>query len=189
MNLYDTDIWREMKSGRIYEATHPALIAELKRMRGELWELNQINPLDEERLYAKFREILGFMGSDVMINLPFRCDYGKNISIGDYTIINFNITILDEADVNIGKHVFIGPNVSLYTPCHPTEPELRNSGCEWSLPITIEDNVWIGGSTTILPGVTIGEGSTIGAGSVVARSIPPRSIAVGNPCKVIKTAP
>ena len=99
----------------------------------------------------------------------------------------FIVTILDEGKVTIGNHVFIGPNVSLYTACHPTDPIERRKGTEWTKPITIGNDVWIGGNVTILPGVTIGNGSTIGAGSVVIRDIPEGSIAVGNPCRVVKT--
>ena len=99
---------------------------------------------------------------------------------------NFNFTVLDEAPVTIGDDCFIGPNVSIYTACHSTDPVERNSRREWAEPVTIGDNVWIGGSVTILPGVTIGDNVTIGAGSVVTKDIPSNSIAVGNPCKVIK---
>ena len=97
-----------------------------------------------------------------------------------------NFTVLDEAPVTIGDDCFIGPNVSIYTACHSTDPVERNSRREWAEPVSIGNNVWIGGSVTILPGVTIGDNVTIGAGSVVPKDIPSNSIAVGNPCKVIK---
>ena len=99
---------------------------------------------------------------------------------------NFNFTVLDEASVNIGDDCFIGPNVSIYTACHSTDPIERNSRQEWAKPVTIGDNVWIGGSVTILPGVTIGDNVTIGAGSVVVADIPSNCVAVGNPCKVVR---
>lgn len=99
---------------------------------------------------------------------------------------NFVFTVLDEGRVIIGDNAFIGPNVSLYTPCHPTTPKERNTGVQWAKPIKIGNSVWIGGSVTILPGVSIGDNCTIGAGSVVTKDIPANSIAVGNPCRVVK---
>lgn len=99
---------------------------------------------------------------------------------------NFVFTVLDEVRVIIGDNAFIGPNVSLYTPCHPTTPKERNTGVQWAKPIKIGNSVWIGGSVTILPGVSIGDNCTIGAGSVVTKDIPANSIAVGNPCRVVK---
>ena len=99
---------------------------------------------------------------------------------------NFVFTVLDEVRVIIGDNAFIGPNVSLYTPCHPTTPKERNAGVQWAKPIKIGNSVWIGGSVTILPGVSIGDNCTIGAGSVVTKDIPANSIAVGNPCRVVK---
>ena len=120
------------------------------------------------------------------MNQPFRCDYGSNIYIGEGFFANFNLTILDEAEVRIGDNVFIGPNVSIYTACHPLDAETRNRLVEWSEPVKIGANFWIGGSVTILPGVTIGDNVVIGAGAVVAKDIPSNTVAVGNPAKIIK---
>ncbi len=126
----------------------------------------------------------------VLIRGPIYVDYGFNVHFGKNIIINFDCTILDCAIVTIGDNAFIGPNVKIYAATHSTSPEKRNAErakVEWiGKPINIEKNCWIGGGTIILDGVTIGEGSTIGAGSVVTESIPPNSIAVGNPCKVVK---
>ncbi len=133
------------------------------------------------------RTLLGKTGGRFHFNQPFRCDYGCNISIGENFFANFELTILDEAMVTIGDNVFIGPNVSIYTACHPVDPEQRRLGVQWAEPVTIGNDVWIGGGTIILPGVTVGDGTTIGAGSVVSRSIPPRSLAVGGPCRVVRT--
>ena len=132
--------------------------------------------------------LLGHIADDnILINQPFYCDYGKQISVGKRFFANFNFIVLDEAPVTIGDDCFIGPNVSIYTACHSTDPVERNSRRKWAEPVSIGDNVWIGGSVTILPGVTIGDNVTIGAGSVVTKDIPSNSIAVGNPCKVVKT--
>ena len=110
----------------------------------------------------------------------------KHIRLGKRFFANFNFTVLDEAYVTIGDDCFVGPNVSIYTACHDTDPLKRNSREEWAEPVTIGDNVWIGGNTTILPGVTIGSNVTIGAGSVVVKDIPDNCVAVGNPARVIK---
>jgi maltose O-acetyltransferase len=127
------------------------------------------------------------MADDKAIILqPFFCDYGKHISVGKRFFANFNFTVLDEAPVTIGDDCFIGPNVSIYTACHSTDPVARNTRQEWAKPVCIGNNVWIGGSVTILPGVTIGDNVTIGAGSVVVKNIPSNSIAVGNPARVVK---
>ena len=126
------------------------------------------------------------MGRNVVILSPFFCDYGTQISIGDDTYINFNMTVLDEAPVTIGSHVFIGPGCSLLTAVHPLDALERNKGIEKALPITIGDNVWLGGNVTVLPGVTIGEGSVIGAGSVVTRSVPPHTVCAGNPARILR---
>ena len=117
---------------------------------------------------------------------PLRVDYGYNITIGDGSWVNFGLTALDVAPIVIGADVLIGPNCSLYTAIHPTEPGPRRAKWESSAPITLEDNVWLGGSVVVCPGVSIGENSIIGAGAVVTRSIPPNSVAVGNPARVIK---
>ena len=126
------------------------------------------------------------MGEGVDIRPPLRVDYGHNISIGDASWANYGLTVLDVAPVVIGTDVLIGPNCSLYTAIHPTEPGPRRAKWESSAPITIEDNVWLGGSVVVCPGVTIGENSIIGAGAVVTRDIPANCIAVGNPARVIK---
>ena len=133
-----------------------------------------------------FRSIVGKCGEKFHVNQPFRCDYGCNILIGNNFFANFNLTILDEAIVEIGDNVFIGPNVSIYTACHPLDPEARNTGVEWAEPVTIGNSVWIGGSAVILPGVTIGDNSVVGAGAVVTRDVPSGVVVAGNPARIIK---
>lgn len=117
---------------------------------------------------------------------PIYCDYGQTIKFMKNVFVNNNCTFLSCAEIVIGENTFIGPNVQLYTAVHPTNPEKRITGIESSKPITIGKDCWLGGGVIVLPGVEIGEGSTIGAGSVVTKNIPQRSVAVGNPCKVIK---
>lgn len=186
MNRNTDDIWAQMVAGEVYDASHPGLIERLLVTRKRLQQFNNIDADDFEAQHRILREVLGACGRDFTILQPFHCDYGTNVRIGDRFFANYNLTILDEGQVTIGNDVFIGPNVSIYTACHPTDPAERNTRVEWSRPVTIGDNVWIGGSVTILPGVTIGSDTTIGAGSVVTRDIPSGVVAAGNPARVIK---
>lgn len=177
----------KMLAGMEYDALDAELQKELQATREALHEFNSLSPSETVRMREILKGLLGFTGDDdFIINQPFRCDYGSQISIGKRFFSNFNFTVLDEARVTIGDDCFIGPNVSIYTACHSTDPVERNSRKEWARPVTIGNNVWIGGSVTILPGVTIGNNVTIGAGSVVVADIPSDTIAVGNPCRVIK---
>ena len=176
-----------MLAGMIYSAVDEELIKELEVTREKIFEYNSLRPSEAQRMKEIIKDLFGHVGDDAfLINQPFRCDYGKQISIGKRFFANFNFTVLDEARVTIGDDCFIGPNVSIYTACHSTDPIERNTRQEWAKPVTIGHNVWIGGSVTILPGVIIGDNVSIGAGSVVVKDIPSNSVAVGNPCKVIK---
>lgn len=180
------EIWAMMTSGEIYDATHPGLVEKLINVRDKIWEYNSLKPSQIEEQKNILRKLLGTCGENFHINQPFRCDYGSNIHLGENFFANFNLTILDEAEVRFGKNCFIGPNVSIYTACHPHDPIDRAKGLEWAEPVIIGDDVWIGGSVTIVPGVRIGNNVIIGAGSVVTRDIPDDVVAVGNPAKIIK---
>lgn len=184
--MQDKSIWNRMLGGEMYNAADPYLIERLEKTRELLHEFNLLPPSRKDELKALLQRVLGAYGENFHFNQPFRCDYGSNIYIGENFFANFNLTILDEAEVRIGDNCFIGPNVSIYTACHPIETELRNQLLEWAEPVIIGNNVWIGGSTTMLPGVTIGDDVVIGAGSVVAKDIPSRTVAVGNPARVIR---
>ena len=176
-----------MLAGMVYSATDKELFDELNEVKEIIHRYNALSPSETTARYAILKGLLGHTADDdFIINQPFYCDYGKQISIGKRFFANFHLTILDEAKVTIGDDCFIGPNVSIYTACHSTDPIERNTRNEWARPVTIGNNVWIGGSVTILPGVTIGNNVTIGAGSVVTKDIPDSTVAVGNPCKVIK---
>ncbi len=179
-------VWDDMVSGREYDATHPYLLERLNATKDRIWEYNKMRPSMLKERNELLRSLLGKSDGDTFINQPFYCDYGSNIRVGRRFFANFNFTVLDEAPVTVGDNCFIGPNVSIYTACHSTDPIERNSRREWAKPVTIGDNVWIGGSVTILPGVTIGSNVTIGAGSVVVKDIPDGCVAVGNPCRVVK---
>ena len=178
----------KMLAGEIYSAVDIQLLDELAAAREMIHDYNLLHPSENGKKLELLKGLLGYIADDaIIINQPFYCDYGKHICVGKRFFANFNFTVLDEARVTIGDDCFIGPNVSIYTACHSTDPVERNTRREWAKPVRIGDNVWIGGSVTILPGVTIGDNVTIGAGSIVTKNIPSNSIAVGNPCKVIKT--
>ena len=180
----------KMLSGQLYSAVDAQLLEELGAVKEVIHRYNALRPSDNEGKFSILKDLLGWIGDDaIIVNQPFYCDYGKQIRVGKRFFANFNFTVLDEAPVTIGDDCFIGPNVSIYTACHSTDPVERNSRREWAEPVTIGDNVWIGGSVTILPGVSIGDNVTVGAGSVVTRDIPSNVVAAGNPCRVIKKLP
>ena len=175
-----------MKAGCWLHAVCPSIGAELHRAEELCFRLNQLPPGRREEREAILRELFGHLGEGCTLHSPFHCDFGTQIRIGDGFVGNFNLTILDEAPVTIGDRVLIGPNVGIYTVSHALLPDERAEGIMRSLPVRIGNDVWIGGHAVIMQGVTIGDGAVIGAGSVVTRDIPPRVIAVGNPCRVLR---
>ena len=175
-----------MLAGLPYKAWLDGLSEERAECKELIYDYNNLRPSERERKFELIKKILGKTGDYVNIEAPFHCDYGKNIEVGEEFFANYNFTVLDVAKVTIGDYAQIAPNVSIYTAGHPLHPESRNSGYEYGIPVTIGNNVWIGGNTVILPGVTIGDNVVIGAGSVVTKDIPDNMIAAGNPCKIIR---
>ena len=175
-----------MLAGLPYKAWLDGLEEERFVCKKKLFEFNQLLPKEKDMIPRMLKNILGKTGNNIWIEVPFHCDYGWNIEVGENFFANYNLTILDVGKVNIGNNVQIAPNVSIYTAGHPVHPDSRNTGYEYGIPITIGDNVWIGGNVVILPGVNIGNNVVIGAGSVVTKDIPDNMIAVGNPCKVVR---
>lgn len=176
----------KMLSGELYNSLDPELFAMSMNARRKTYKFNSIKPDKFAKKTKVLKELLGKCGDKIYIEPPFRCDYGCNIEIGENFYANYNCVILDCAKVKIGDNVMFGPNVSIYTVGHPLEREMRNTRLESARPITIGNDVWIGGSVVILPGVHIGDGAVIGAGSVVTKDIPPEVLALGNPCKVVR---
>ena len=174
--------------GLLYDANYDEeLLAERRRCKELCFQFNQLSPLKELEQKEIIGKLFGKTKENFCVTAPFYCDYGYNIEIGENFYSNHNLVILDGAKVEIGDNVFIAPNCCITTAGHPINIDERNRGLECAYPIKIGNNVWIGAGANILPGVTIGDNVTIGAGSVVNKSIPANSIAVGNPCKVIKT--
>lgn len=178
---------QKMLSDELYIATDPLLMEMRSKARQLFSQYNQTSYDDLEERKMIMSQLLGKMGNNLDIQAPFYCDYGVHIFTGDNVFMNFNCIILDCAEVRIGTNVLFGPNVQLYTAYHPILASERIKGPELAAPITIKDNVWVGGGAIICKGVTIGENTTIGAGSVVTRDIPDHAFAAGNPCRVIKT--
>lgn len=176
----------KMLSGRPYRAFENELERERQRARLLIHQYNHLVPGETTQQQKILTELLGTTGNQYVIEPPFRCDYGYNIHIGENFYANFNLVILDCAEVTIGKNALIGPDVGIYTAGHPVHPELRNQDYEFALPVKIGDSVWIGGHVVINPGVTIDDNVVIGSGSVVTKDIPSGMIAIGNPCRVMR---
>lgn len=175
-----------MLAGLPYKAWEDGLEEDRTACKQKVYEFNQLPPKERDKVPAMLKELFGKTGDIIMIEAPLHCDYGWNVEIGENFFANYNFTILDVGKVTIGENVQIAPNVSIYTAGHPVHPDTRNTGYEFGIPVTIGDNVWIGGNVVICPGVTIGNNVVIGAGSVVTKDIPDNMIAVGNPCKAIR---
>ena len=175
------------EEGLLYDVFEQELTDIKDRTYGLVSELSRASYFDTEYVMSLVRKIVAKIGQDSYIVPPFRCDYGDHVFIGNNTYINYNCCFLDSAKVTIGDYVYMGPNCNIFTPCHPIHHELRKEKVtEYALPVTVGSHSWIGGDVVITPGVTIGENCVIGAGSVVTKDIPDNSVAVGNPCKVIR---
>lgn len=176
----------KMIAGEPYDPYDPELIADRSRARVTLQKLNACPPDDDGARKAFTAELLG-RESDAFVQAPFFCDYGFNIAVGRGFYCNFNCVILDVAPVTIGDRVLLGPAVQIYTATHPLDAAVRASGIEGGKPVTIGNDVWIGGGAIVLPGVKIGDRAVIGAGSVVTRDVPADVVVAGNPARVLHT--
>lgn len=183
----DRSMRERMLAGDLYIADDPELAADSLRAIELADRYGRVWPGNREEAAELLRELLGALGEGAEIRPPLFVDYGKYITVGARTFINYNLTALDVAPITIGDDVQIGPNVQLLTPTHPVQAELRREKLEAAKPIVIGDNVWIGGGAIVLPGVTVGENTVIGAGAVVTKDLPANVIAVGNPAKVVRS--
>lgn len=177
---------QKMLSGELYNATDPELVSERLRARLLLKELNDSGEDEDLKRRDTIRKLIPGAGPDLWLQPPFYCDYGSNITTGENVFFNFNCVILDVMPVRIGSRTLLGPNVQIYTATHPMDYRKRASGLEYAKPVTIGDDVWVGGGAIICPGVTIGDRTVLGAGSVVTRDVPSDVFAAGNPCREIR---
>ena len=175
-----------MLAGNLYDPHDPELVAARARARDLCQDLNAARESQQEERRRILEQLFGTGGDSVWMQPPFHCDYGANIHLGTRVYFNFNCVVLDVCEVHIGDYTLFGPAVQILTPLHPLEAELRRRE-EFGAPIVIGSDVWVGGGALILPGVTIGSRAVIGAGSVVTKDVPEGVLALGNPCRVVKT--
>ena len=177
----------KMLAGMMYDANYDNdLINERTLCKDLCHEYNLLFPSNIEKQQEIMKRLLGYVKGAFVITAPFWCDYGYNIELGENFYTNHNCVILDAARVSFGDNVFIAPNCGFYTAGHPLDAEQRNRGLEYAYPITIGNNVWIGGGVQVMPGVSIGDNTIIGSGSIVTKDIPGGVIAAGNPCKILR---
>ena len=177
----------KMLAGELYLGTDPQLVAEDLRAQELLFRFNMTRPGADDERRALLLELFAAFGTGAVLKPPFRCDYGSNISIGEETFINYDCVFLDCNRITIGRDVQIAPRVQIYTATHPLDAATRRSKLEFALPVVVEDGAWLGGGAIVCPGVTIGENTVVGAGSVVTRDLPAGVLAVGNPCRVLRS--
>lgn len=182
----DRSNYERMVAGDLYIAEDPRIAAEGRRAVELADAYARAYVAEPDRARALLQDLIGDLGEGVEVKPPLYVDYGSHIAIGDGTFVNYGLTALDVAPITIGRHCQIATHVQLLTPWHPLDSTPRRDGLESASPITIGDNVWIGGGAIVLPGVTIGDNSVVGAGSVVTKDVPANVVVVGNPARVIK---
>jgi len=175
-----------MLRGELYLAGDPELAADHARAQELLERYNATPHAAQDERDRLLRELLGEVGADVVVKPPLRCDYGSTVAIGARTFVNYGCILLDVAPIRIGAACQLATGVQLLTATHPIDPEARRLGWEYGQPITIGDNVWLGGGVIVCPGVTIGDDTVVGAGAVVTRDLPAGVVAVGNPARVLR---
>lgn len=178
---------KRMAEGRLYLPGDEEILAEQNICLERLYRFNHTSPLEPEKRAALMKEMFAEIGEGTYIEPPFYANWGgKNVHLGKGVYFNFACTMVDDGDIYIGDKCMFGPNVTVATAGHPILPFLREDGVQYNLPVRIGRNVWIGAGVIILPGITVGDNCVIGAGSVVTKDIPANSVAVGNPCKVVR---
>lgn len=175
-----------INSGKLYLCSEPGFLeAQIERLE-ILYDYNATRPGELEKRREILKRYFGKVGKNLIIEQPLHASWGKNTCWGDDCFANFNLTLVDDCEIRIGNNVLFAPNVVITTTGHAINPHLRRQTVQFSQPVVIEDNVWVGSGSVILPGVHIGENSVIGAGSVVTKDIPADVVAVGNPCRVLR---
>ncbi|MHC3814674.1 galactoside O-acetyltransferase [Streptomyces sp. CB02488] len=184
-HVHEDEVLARIAQGLIYTESEAARLNSERRTE-QIFDYNHTPPREAARLRSLLVGILGSVGERTVLLPPFHAAFGSNVHIGDDFFGNVNLTFVDDVDIRIGDGVMIAPGVTLATTGHPVHPARRVDFARFSEPIVIEDKVWIGSNVVVLPGVRIGYGSVIGAGSVVSRDIPPMTVALGTPCRVVR---
>lgn len=182
-----TENKERMKKGLIYDPTDKELMKEQGALIARVNEYNATSPAETEKRAALIKEMFAEAGEGCYIEPPFRANWGgKHVRLGNYVYANFNLTLVDDGNIDIGDNVMFAPNVTVITATHPVLPALREKGLQFNVDVKICPNVWIGAGAIIMPGITVGENSVVGAGSVVTKDVPPNTVVVGNPARVLR---
>lgn len=182
-----TENRERMQKGLIYDPTDPELMKEQGALIARMNEYNATSPAETEKRAALIKEMFAEAGEGCYIEPPFHANWGgKHVRLGNYVYANFNLTLVDDGNIDIGDNVMFAPNVTVITATHPVLPSLREKGLQFNVDVKICSNVWIGAGAIIMPGITVGENSVVGAGSVVTKDVPPNTVVVGNPARVLR---
>lgn len=182
-----TENRERMQKGLIYDPTDPELMKEQGALIARMNEYNATSPAETEKRAALIKEMFAEAGEGCYIEPPFHANWGgKHVRLGNYVYANFNLTLVDDGNIDIGDNVMFAPNVTVITATHPVLPALREKGLQFNVDVKICNNVWIGAGAIIMPGITVGENSVVGAGSVVTKDVPPNTVVVGNPARVLR---
>jgi len=175
-----------MLAGELYNPRDPELVADRERARELVRLYNQTGASDHESRKLLLRELLGSVGDSPAVEPPFRCDYGTQLTVGDDFFANFGCVFLDVCPIDVGDRCLLGPSVHVYTATHPLDPEVRAEGREFGEPVTVGDDVWVGGQAVLNPGVAVGDRSVVASGAVVTRDVPAGVVVQGNPAEVVR---
>lgn len=177
----------KMHSGKLYLPLDEEIVKEQTMCLEKLYDYNATRPLEQEKRAALLKEMFAEIGEGCYIEPPLHANFGgRHVHFGKNVYANFNLTLVDDTHIYVGDHTMIGPNVTIASAGHPILPELREKGYQFNIPVHIGKNCWIGAGVVIVPGINIGDNTVIGAGSIVTKDIPANSVAVGNPCRVIR---
>ncbi len=182
------DIREKMHSGELYFPGDEELVKEQLGYLEKLYDFNQIRPNEQEKRAHMLKEMFAEVGENCYIEPPLHCNFGgRHVHFGKNVYANFNLTLVDDTHIYVGDYTMFGPNVTVASAGHPLDPDLRRQGYQYNLPVRIGKNCWIGAGVVIVPGITIGDNVVIGAGSVVTKDLPSNVVAVGNPCRVLRS--
>lgn len=177
----------KMHSGKLYLPSDEEIVKEQTMCLEKLYDYNATRPLEQEKRASLLKEMFAEIGEGCYIEPPLHSNFGgRHVHFGKNVYANFNLTLVDDTHIYVGDHTMIGPNVTIASAGHPILPELREKGYQFNMPVHIGKNCWIGAGVVIVPGINIGDNTVIGAGSIVTKDIPANSVAVGNPCRVIR---